>query len=126
MSRIPTASSPKPRRPRGAPRGNQNHLMHGIYSRHISVQAGDDIQAMPDDRNQDELALARARLVACLDKQKIAPREDWLFYERAISQYLLAIAKLVHNNAVLGQDRKTSLVTVLEMIRQLNERENVR
>lgn len=118
------STSRKPRR-RGAPPGNQNHLKHGIYSRHISVAADNEIQAMPQDQNQDELALARARLVACLEKQKDAPPEDWLIYERAISQYLLAIARFINNNAVIGKDHKTSLVTVLEMIRQLNEREDV-
>ena len=121
---VPAKAAPR-RRPRGAPLGNRNNLKHGIYSRHISVQADDDILSMPDDQNRDELALARARLAACLDRQKKAPAEDWLNYEKAISQYLLAISKFVHNNAVLGKDRKSSLVTVLEMIRQLNERQHV-
>jgi hypothetical protein len=119
MSHTPTG------RPRGAPHGNQNNLRHGIYSRHISIQAEADVDSMPHDQNQDELALARARLVACLEKQKDAPPEDWLIYERAISHYLLAIATFIRNNAVLGRDQKTSAVTVLEMIRQVNERENV-
>ena len=113
-----------PRR-RGAQPGNTNHLKHGIYSRHISVQADDDIQDMPEDQNRDELALARARLVTCLEKQKNAPPSDWLNYEKAISQYLLAISKFLHNNAVIGKDRKATLVTVLEMIRQVNQGENV-
>lgn len=121
-----TATSPVSPRRRGGQPGNTNNLKHGIYSRHMSIQADDDIQAMPDDQNRDELALARARLVACLEKQKHAPPEQWLFYERAVSQYLLAIAKFVHNNAILGKDRKGSLITVLEMIRQLNENQNVR
>jgi hypothetical protein len=113
-------------RKRGAQPGNTNNLKHGIYSRHMSIQADDDIQAMPDDQNRDELALARARLVACLEKQASAPPDQWLIYERSIAQYLAAIAKFVHNNALLGKDRKATLVTVLEMIRQLNERENVK
>jgi hypothetical protein len=119
MSRTPTG------RPRGAPHGNQNNLRHGIYSRHISLQAEDDVDSMPDNQNQNELALARSRLVACLEKQKDAPPEDWLVYERAISQYLLAIATFIRNNAVLGRDHKAAMVTVLEMIRQVNEKENV-
>ena len=119
MSRTPTG------RPRGAPLGNQNNLKHGIYSRHISIQAEVDVQTMPDDQNQNELALARARLVACLKKQRDAPPEDWLVYERAIAHYLLAISTFIRNNAVLGRDRKASLVTVLEMIRQVNEKQNV-
>jgi hypothetical protein len=118
-----------PRKPstrrRGAQPGNQNRLSHGIYARHISIEANDDIRGMPEDRNQDELALARARLVACLDKQLHAPGEDWLFYEKTIAQYLLTISKFIHSNAVLGKDLKQSFVTVLEMVRQLNEREHV-
>ena len=113
-------------RKRGGQPGNTNNLKHGIYSRHMSLQAGDDIQAMPDDQNRDELALARARLVACLEKQTSAPPDQWLIYEKAISQYLSAIAKFVHNNALLGKDRKATLITVLEMIRQLNETEHVK
>ncbi len=120
MSRTPTG------RPRGAPLGNTNHLVHGAYSRHISVDMEVDIGSMPEDQNQNELALARSRLVACLEKQKHAPPEEWLVYERAVSQYLLAISRFIHNNAVLGRDRKASLVTVLEMIRQTNEKQHVR
>jgi hypothetical protein len=119
MSRTPTG------RARGGQPANTNHLRHGIYSRHISIQAEDDVESMPDNQNQNELALARARLVACLERQKEAPPEDWLIYEKAISHYLLSIATFIRNNAVLGRDRKTSLVTVLEMIRQVNEKENV-
>ncbi len=121
---MSTPTSPSPRR-RGAQPGNTNRLKHGIYSRHISVQVDQDIQDMSEDRNQDELALARTRLIACLDKQRDAPPEDWLFYERAISHYLMAIARFVNNNAVIGKDRKASLITVLEMIRQMNERQDV-
>src|SRR5512142_583838 len=94
-------------RKRGAPFGNTNRLMHGIYARHISIQVGDDILEMPQDQNQDELALARARLVACLDKQQQASSEDWLVYEKAIAHYLANISKLTHTNAVLGKDRRT-------------------
>ncbi len=80
---------------------------------------------MPEDQNQHELAFARARLVACLEKQKDAPPEDWLVYEKAAAHYLLAISGFIRSNAVLGRDHKTSLVTVLEMIRQVNEKQNV-
>jgi hypothetical protein len=117
--------SPSPRR-RGAPLGNQNSLKHGIYSRHISVEVDADVESMPPDRNNDELALARARLVACLQQQAGASPEDWLDYERAISHYLLAISRFIHNNAVLGKDRRSSLVTVLEMIRQVNDKDHVK
>ncbi len=121
MSRKPTG------RRRGAPFGNTNRLLHGIYSRHISVDMEVDIGSMPQDQNEDELALARSRLVACLDKQKLASdQEEWLAFERAASQYLLAISRFTHNNAVLGKDRKSSLVTVLEMISQTNEKQHVR
>ena len=112
-------------RRRGAPHGNQNRLKHGIYSRHISLDVDEGLLAMPDDRNQDELALARTRLVACLEKQQQASPDDWLLYERAISHYLAAIARLVNHNAVNGRDRKAGVVTILEMIRQINEREHV-
>ena len=125
MPITPASPPPRPRRSRGGQPGNGNHLKHGIYSHHISLQAEDDIQGMPEDQNQNELAFARTRLVACLERQQNAPAEDWLTYEKAIAQYLLAISRFIQNNAVLGKDRKTSLVTVLEMIRQLNEREHV-
>ena len=105
---MPSTTAPPPARPRkrGAQPGNTNNLKHGIYSRHISIQADDDIEAMPEDQNHAELAMARARLVACLDRQSSAPPEDWLTYEKAIAQYLLAISKFVHNNAVLGKDER--------------------
>ncbi len=119
MSRKPTG------RKRGAQPGNTNHLLHGAYSRHISIETAEDLSSMPADQNQDELALARSRLVACLDRQKFAPSAQWLPYEHAVWQYLVAISKFIHNNAILGKNRKGALVTVLEMIRYVNERQHV-
>ena len=81
---------------------------------------------MPEDRNQDELDLARSRLLACLDRQKVAPPQEWLAYEHAIQTYIHDISRLTHNNAILGRDRKTTLATVLEMIRQTNKQQHVR
>ena len=115
----------KPSRPRGAPLGNANRLTHGLYSRHISIQAEHDLEPMPIDQNQNELALARARLNAVFEMQRNAPPDQWLDYERAASHYLTAIASLIHKNAVLGRDQRSSFVTVLEMIRQVNEDQHV-
>ncbi len=119
------STSPRSTRRRGAPLGNTNHLIHGVYSQHISVQAEHGLASMPIDQNQNELALARARLNAVLDKQRAAPPEQWLDYERAASHYLTAIGSLIHKNAVLGRDQRSSFVTVLEMIRQVNEDQHV-
>jgi hypothetical protein len=113
-------------RRRGAQPGNTNNLRHGIYSQHISVQVGEQLQSMPPDQNYDELALARTRLAECMEKQKSAPPEDWLLYERAITHYLGVISRYVNQNAVLGKDRSASFVTVLEIIRQANEASDVR
>ncbi len=112
-------------RRRGAPLGNTNHLIHGGYARHISVELRPDIATMPQDQNLDELALARSRLLACLEKQKNASPAEWLFYEHAISMYIRDITRLTHSNAVLGKDHKSQLDTVLEMMRQVNARQHV-
>lgn len=128
-----TSKPPKPprrkRQPTGRKRGGQpgntNHLLHGAYSRHISIETQQDLRSMPEDRNQNELDLARSRLVACLERQKAAPPEEWLAFEHAIETYIHDIARLTHSNAILGRDRKTTLVTVLEMIRQTNKQQHV-
>ena len=119
------SSRPRSGRKRGAQPGNTNRLLHGAYARHISVEIGDDIDSMSQDHNQDELALARSRLIACLERQKSAPANQWIIYERANAQYLAAISRITHQNAVLGKNSKASLVTVLEMIRQVNGRQHV-
>ncbi len=113
-------------RPPGAPRGNANRLTHGLYSRHMSVRVSHQVAEMPADLNHDELALTRARLDQVLDLQSSAPTALWLSYEKVVAQYLQQIGALVHANAVLGRDSRTSFVTVLEMIRQLNEEQAIR
>ena len=113
-------------RRRGAPAGNTNALKHGIYSRHISTDEQASIESMPSDKNADELALARVRLNGCIQRQSECPPEQWLDYERAITHYLRIIVTLTHKNAILGQDRRTAYVTVMEMISQINEEEGVR
>lgn len=112
-------------RRRGAPNGNTNALKHGIYSQYISVSEEAGIQVMPADKNQDELALARVRLATCIQKQLECPPGRWLDYERIIAYYLRIIVSLTHKNAILGQDRRTAYVTVMEMISEINQEQGV-
>lgn len=111
---------------RGAPARNTNAMTHGIYSRYISVTEEAGVENMPADKNRDELALARVRLTNCLQKQKECPPDLWLDYERLIAHYLRIIVSLTHKNAILGQDRRTAYVTVMEMISEINEEQGVR
>ncbi len=110
----------------GAPLGNTNALKHGLYSQHISIQDDVELESMSFDQSQHELALARVRLKDCIARQQAAPAEDWHKYERSIGRYLSIIVNLTNKNALLGRDRKIAFVTVMEMIRQMNERQNVR
>ncbi len=120
MSPIPTG------RRRGAQPGNQNRLLHGIYSDLISKVDGLDVETMPQNQNEPELALARIRLKQCVDKQKAAPLAQWLAYENVIAHYLAMISALTHRNAVLGRDDKAPFMTVMEMINQVNEEQDVK
>jgi len=113
-------------RPRGAPPGNTNGLKHGIYSHYISVDEDAELDPMPLDKSQHELALARVRLKHCIVQQSGSSGEDWLKYEKAIAYYLRMIVSLTHRNALLGKDRKAAYITVMEMIRQVNEDQDVR
>ena len=113
-------------RKRGAQPENANALKHGIYSQLISVQDGEQVEPMPHDINTDELTFARTRLKSCILKQQTAPPEDWLSYEKAINAYLARIVAMVHHNAVLGEDKKAAFMTVVEMIRQVNEQQHVK
>lgn len=113
-------------RPSGAPRGNHNRLIHGLYSHHISLQVEQDLAGMSPDRNLDEIALLRTRLHWALDMQARASAAQKLAWEHLISDYLYRIANLINRNAVLGRDSRSSFVTVLEMIRQMNEKQHIR
>ncbi len=110
----------------GGQPGNKNAIKHGIYSQHISIQDDEEVGPMPLDHNDDELAFARVRLKDCILKQQSAPPEEWLSYEKAITVYLAKIVAMVHHNAVLGADKKEAFMTVMEMIRQVNEEQHVK
>ncbi len=110
----------------GAPAGNSNALKHGLYSRHISSQDAADLQSMSLERNDQELALARVRLKECILKQQTAPPEDWIKYEKAISHYIAIIVSNTNKNALLGRESRASFVTVLEMILQVNEEQDIK
>lgn len=111
-------------RRRGAPEGNANALIHGLYSQHISATDSQALEPMPTDKNEDELALARVRLRDCMQRQLQEPSR-WLEYERVIACYLHLIVSLTHKNALLGRDRRSSYITVMEMIQQVNEEQHV-
>ncbi len=113
------------RRGGGQP-GNTNALRHGLYSRHISAQDHAELASMSLERNDQELALARVRLKECILKQQGAPPEDWIRYEKAISHYISIIVANTNKNALLGRDSQAAFVTVLEMIRQVNEEQGVK
>lgn len=120
MPRKPTG------RPPGAPPGNHNRLIHGLYSHHMSIQVSQEVDSMPADRNNDELAFVRARLAYALEQQLDAPPDLVVSWERVIAYNIRTICMLTHRNAVFGRDSRTSFVTVLDMIRQANEQQKVR
>ena len=122
MSRQPKAS----RKPGGQP-GNQNRLVHGIYAKQLSSEDSEMLESMPVDLTEHELALARVRLKTCLDKQLNSAPEDFLTYERAIAYYLRLIATLVQRNAAIKANSPgDAFITVMEMIRQVNEEQGVK
>ena len=118
--------NPPPKRTRGGQPGNTNHLKHGLYSSHISQKDEAELETMSTERNDHELALARVRLKECIFKQKNAPPEEWIRYEKAISHYIAIIVSNTNKNALLGRDSRAAFVTVLEMIRQVNEQQGVK
>jgi hypothetical protein len=70
--------------------------------------------------------LARVRLKTCLEKQSTAAPEDWLAYERAIAYYLRLIVAVIQKNAEFKErGGGDAFMTVMEMIRQVNEEDNV-
>ena len=80
---------------------------------------------MPLDLTEHELVLARVRLKTCIEKQLTASPEDWLSYERAITHYLRLIASLIQKNAE-SDGPGDAFMTVMEMIRQVNEEDHVK
>ena len=119
MSRNPTG------RRRGAQPGNQNRLIHGIYSKQVSMEDSAQLESMPADLTGHELALARVRLKTCLDRQLTTSPEKWLAYERAIAYYLRLITSLIQKNASLKDSGKEAVLTVMDFIREANEEQHV-
>jgi len=111
-------------RHRGGQPGNQNRLKHSLYSKQVSMEDGAQLETMSQELTEHELALARVRLKTCLEKQLSAAPEDWLSYERALANYLHNIVALIHMNA-RNKNRGIDSMTVMEMIRQVNEEQNV-
>jgi hypothetical protein len=109
-----------------APKANQNRLKYGIYAKQIPVHEDDQLGLMPPDKNQSELDLARVRLKEVILKQAAAPPEQWIQYEKVITRYVTVIASLTHRNALLSQDGKAAFMTVMEMIRQVNQDQDVK
>jgi hypothetical protein len=97
MSRTPTG-----RRRGGQPR-NHNRLKHGLYARQLPVRTLLRLEARGLNRNELQIALARARLKSLLDKQAAASPRDFLSYERGILHYLEHITTLIHRNQALAQ-----------------------
>lgn len=112
-------------RPRGAPRNNINHLKHGLYSHHISIDIDKDLLPMSEDKTTDELVLVRARIKICLDKQGSVSEQDWLAYEKAVSHYIGQAIAMLHKNSIFGRDNKEALLTVMDFIHEANEVQNV-
>ena len=119
MARKPTG------RPPGAPLNNINHLKHGLYSHHISVEDDEEDCAMSEDKTSAELTLARVRIKKILDKEGSVSPEEWISYEKALSHYLGQVITMLHKNSIFGRDTKTPLLTIMDFIRQANEDQNV-
>lgn len=96
MSRTPTG------RRRGGQPGNHNRLKHGLYARQLPVQHVFRLEALGLNRNELQLALARARLKSLLEKQAAADPREFLSYERAILHYLDYITTLLERNQALA------------------------
>jgi len=109
-----------------APKNNQNRLKYGIYAKQIPTREDPSLGSMPSNENQSELDLARYRLKEVLLKQEHGSPEEWIEFEKLITRYVSVIASLTHKNAVLGKDDKEAFMTVMEMIRQVNEEQGVK
>ena len=112
-------------RKRGGQPGNANNLKHGLYSDLVSVRDDVELIPMPRDKSDDELAFARVRLKQLVLKQRTAPEQHWLSYEKAIQHYIDRIAMITHRNAVLGRSEVAAYVTVMDMIRQANDEQEI-
>ena len=109
----------------GGQPGNSNALKHGVYSQLISIPDDENAETMARDNTIDELTFARVRMKTCILQQQASPPEDWLSYEKAANLYLGKIVSMIHHNSVFGSGKQDALMTVMEMIRQVNEAENV-
>lgn len=114
-------------RSRGGQPGNQNHLIHGLYSKQVSLEDKNLLDAMPADLTEQELALARIRLKTCIEKQQAAAPHEWPVYERIIAHYLKLIAGLIQKNASIDKrdPHQDAASIVMGYIREENKIQNV-
>ncbi len=102
-------------RRRGGQPGNHNRLRHGLYARQLPAGLLGPLNAAGLDRSELSIAVARARLKLCLDKQAADP-VHWLSYERAVQYYLKQLAVLVHRNGRLIRQTGISSATIRELL----------
>ena len=74
------------------------------------------LEALGLNRNELQIALARARLKSLMDKQAAGSPKDFLSYEHAILHYLVHITTLIHRNQRLPQKSGVHLRSLTELI----------
>jgi uncharacterized protein YjcR len=117
----------KPKRKRGAPKGNHNAHTHGIYSKFILLRDKTVIEGMTDGSLKDELALARARLKNALERAELATEEtEKLAWDSASHTWVELIFKIKVNAVEKSQQANEVWDTFMEAIREANDRQGVR
>lgn len=118
-------------------KGNKNALKHGIFSKHIAVvEDNEQLEKMSTDKNTDELAYARARLVEAqrmLDEAGhpyqvdgkgpwIDPRIPW---DAACRHWTEIIGRLINNNVNKGETETMVFESLMEAVRAANDKQKV-
>ena len=121
MTSIPSQPA-KPRRRRGAPRGNLNALKHGFYS-HLfrKIELG-DLQAFPLEGLQDEIGMLRVLIRRVMERaQDVQDLDQALRLLNTLSLATANLSRLVKTQHLISTDFSEFDATVDDVISELVE-----
>jgi len=105
-------------------KGNKNASKHTIYSTFIAVVDSDELAAMPIDNFLEELKLARAQVVARLEKRNAEKDPDLeIKYDMGARAYLQMIITAIIENHVQHETETMRFTSLIEAMLAENARQ---
>lgn len=122
------ASTTEPgKRRRGGQPGNQNGRKYGVYSRYVPGTERVLLDGMSPGSMEDELTLARARLLYALERTDAAQEEaERIAWDAACLNWLLAVVRIIQRGARNMQMENEVWDTFMEACEAANRRDGLK